>query len=41
VDILIDKTVPYQNVISLMDSVRDGGFPRFSLLTLSPARSGT
>lgn len=34
VDLRIDKTVPYQDVISLMDAVRDAGFPKFSLLTL-------
>jgi biopolymer transport protein ExbD len=36
VDIRIDKTVPYQDVISLMDAVRDAGFPKFSLQTLAP-----
>ncbi|MCE9592286.1 MAG: biopolymer transporter ExbD [Planctomycetes bacterium] len=35
VDIRIDKTVPYQEVISLMDTVRDAGFPKFSLQTLA------
>lgn len=35
VDIRIDKTVPYQDVISLMDTVRDAGFPKFSLQTLA------
>jgi len=36
VDIQIDRTVPYQDVISVMDAVRDAGFPRFSLQTLAP-----
>lgn len=35
VDIQIDRTVPYQDVIALMDTVRDAGFPKFSLLTLA------
>ena len=39
VDIQIDRTVPYQDVISVIDTVRDAGFPRFSLQTLMP--SGT
>jgi biopolymer transport protein ExbD len=30
----IDKLVPYQDVISVMDTVRDSGFPKFSLHTL-------
>ena len=34
VDLRIDKSVPYQDVMSLMDAVRDAGFPRFSLQTL-------
>jgi len=33
----IDKTVPYQDVISIMDTVRDSGFPKFSLNTLIPS----
>jgi biopolymer transport protein ExbD len=37
VDIRIDKTVPYQDVIALIDSVRDAGFPKFSMLTLAPS----
>ena len=36
VDIQIDRAVPYQNVISVIDTVRDAGFPRFSLQTLMP-----
>jgi biopolymer transport protein ExbD len=36
VDIRIDKTVQYQDVVAVMDSVRDAGFPKFSLLTLAP-----
>jgi len=35
VDIRIERTVPYQDVISLMDTVRDAGFPKFSLLTIA------
>ena len=33
----IDKTVPYQDVISVMDTIRDSGFPKFSLHTLIPS----
>lgn len=33
----IDKTVPYQDVISVMDTIRDSGFPKFSLHTLVPS----
>lgn len=40
VDIQIDKTVPYQDVIAVMDTVRDAGFPKFSLLTLAKTRTG-
>ena len=35
VDIRIERSVPYQDVINLIDTVRDAGFPRFSLLTLA------
>ncbi len=35
VDLQIDKTVPYQDVIKLMDTVRDSGFAKFSLHTLA------
>ena len=38
VDLLIEKTVPYQHVVDLMDTVRDAGFARFSLLTLASDR---
>ena len=41
VDIQIDRTVPYQNVISVIDTVRDAGFPRFSLQTLMPGTKRT
>ena len=45
VDLMIEKTVPYQDVIDLMDAVRDAGFGKFSLLTLAAdvrlQRSGT
>ena len=40
VDIRIEKTVPYQDVIALMDSLRDAGYPKFSLLTLSKQKTG-
>lgn len=35
VDLRIDKTVPYQDVIRLLDTVRDSGFPKFALHTLA------
>ncbi len=35
VDVLIDKAVPYQNVIAVMDAMRDAGYPRFSLEALA------
>lgn len=41
VDIQIDKAVPYQDVVAVMDAVRDAGFPKFSLLTLAKARTDT
>lgn len=34
IEIRIDKSAQYQDVISIMDAVRDAGFPKFSLLTL-------
>lgn len=37
VDLRIDKTVSYQDVIRLLDTVRDSGFPKFSLHTLAAA----
>jgi biopolymer transport protein ExbD len=40
VDIQIDKAVPYQDVVAVMDTVRDAGFPKFSLLTLAKPRTG-
>lgn len=40
VNVRIEKTVPYQDVIAVMDVVRDAGFPKFSLLTLEPTRRG-
>jgi biopolymer transport protein ExbD len=40
VNVRIEKSVPYQEVIAVMDAVRDAGFPRFSLLTLEPLRRG-
>ena len=39
VDIQIDKSVPYQDVVAVMDTVRDAGFPKFSLLTLAKSRT--
>ncbi|MCG3149007.1 MAG: hypothetical protein PCFJNLEI_02459 [Verrucomicrobiae bacterium] len=39
VNVRIEKTVPYQDVIRVMDVVRDAGFPKFSLLTLLPTRA--
>jgi len=36
VDIRIDKSAPWQDGISVMDAVRDAGFPKFSLLTIAP-----
>ena len=36
VNLRIEKAVPYQDVIAVMDVVRDAGFPKFSLLTLEP-----
>ena len=41
VDIQIDRGVPYQDVIALIDTVRDAGFPKFSLLTLPRKSSPT
>ncbi len=35
VEIQIAKTIPYQEVISVMDAVRDAGYLKFSLLTLT------
>lgn len=35
VDIRIEKTIPYQEVVEIMDSVRDAGYPKFSLLTIA------
>src|ERR1043166_1949335 len=40
VNVRIEKAVPYQDVIAVMDVVRDAGFPKFSLLTLEAARRG-
>jgi biopolymer transport protein ExbD len=41
VDILIEKTVPYQQVVAVMDAVREAGFQKFSLLTLPKSPTGT
>jgi len=35
VDIQIDRSVPYQEVVALIDTVRDAGFLKFSLYTLA------
>lgn len=35
VQLQIDRTVAYQDVIRLIDTVRDAGFSRFSLLTIA------
>ncbi len=40
VDVRIDKGVPYQEVIAVMDTLRGAGFPKFALLTLAPAGGG-
>ena len=36
VDVRIDKAVPYQNVIAVIDAIRDAGYPRFRLPVLMP-----
>ena len=41
VNVQIEKTVPYQDVIAVMDIVREAGFPKFSLLTLAAPRHGS
>jgi len=38
-DIQIDKTAPYQNVVTLIDTVRDAGFSKFALLTLASTQT--
>ena len=38
VDIQVERTVQYQDVIAVIDAVRDAGFQRFSLLTLATSR---
>ena len=40
VNVRIERSVPYQDVIAVMDVVRDSGFPKFSLLTLEPTKRG-
>lgn len=40
VDIRIEKTVPYQQVVAVIDAVREAGFPKFSLLTLAKYGTG-
>ncbi len=37
VDLHVEKQVPYQNLIALLDTVREAGYPKFSLLTLAGA----
>jgi biopolymer transport protein ExbD len=41
VDVRIERTVPYQDVVAVMDSVRGAGFSKFSLLTLIPGAAGS
>lgn len=41
VDIQIDKSAAYEDVVRLMDTARDTGYPKFSLLTLAPAARRT
>lgn len=41
VDIQIDRSVPYQNVVAVIDTVRDAGFAKFSLLTLARTTSSS
>lgn len=36
VDLRIDRDVPYHTFISLVDALRDSGYPKYSLLTLAP-----
>jgi biopolymer transport protein ExbD len=33
VDVRIEKNIPYSDVISVLDTVRGAGFPKFSLMT--------
>lgn len=40
VAVRIEKSVPYQDVISVLDTVRDAGFPRFALHTLVATEQG-
>jgi biopolymer transport protein ExbD len=40
VDVRIDKNVPYQEVIAVMDVLRGAGYPKFALLTLAPQGAG-
>lgn len=40
VDLLIEQSVPYQDVVNLMDAVREAGFGKFSLLTMAPGPPG-
>lgn len=36
----IQKDVPYQDVVAVIDTVRDAGYPRFSLYTLAAGKPG-
>jgi biopolymer transport protein ExbD len=38
VAIRIERTVPYQDVVAVIDTVRDAGYPQFSLLTLATGK---
>ena len=40
VAIRIEKSVPYQDVVAVMDTVRDAGYPKFSLYTLASGKAG-
>ena len=41
VDVQIDRTVQYQNVIRVMDAVRSAGYAKFSLDTIAPGGSNS
>ena len=39
VDLQIDRSVRFQNVVGVIDTVRDAGFAKFSINTITPARA--
>lgn len=39
VDVYIDQAVPYQNVIAVIDAMRDAGYPRLNLEALAAGSS--